>query len=591
MQAPIVIFTYNRLTHLRALIDSLLLNPQTAQTDAFIFSDGGKSASNQARVDGVRRYIHSLTHKHCFRTLTIVERDTNIGLAANVIDGVSDILKRYDSVIVLEDDLVVSPYFLRFMNEALTLYADDERVACINGHTYDLKGYDHDTYFVRHTDSWGWATWRRAWQHFEKDGNQLLKEIESRQLAYSFDFDGSYPFLRMLRRQVEGKVNSWAIRWRASAFLRGQLSLNAGHSLVKHSGTDGSGTHYGIGDLFPTTLFSERPLSMPNQVEETHEARQAIVKLYKRYYTKFNKAWCYLQSVFGQGQRWREQVERGRERLSSSRLIICGIVRDCAAGLRRNRPCIDALTQIAKEAKVILFENDSKDATKQLLTEWMQTNDAVYASMTDTARQATIPTAQEVNGNPFFSHKRISKMARYRQQYVDYIVEHQLQADYVLVVDLDVGHISLDGVLSSFALAHEWDMVSANGVIYSPSAFFRRRFNDTYALVEWGEEEQPQTEESIRAKQYRWAHLDKGMPMQPVYSAFGGLAIYTFEAWQGCRYEVLPNNDNRVEVRCEHYALCRQMHEKGYGRHYVNPAMKVTYQAYLFDRLKAMINK
>ena len=271
--------------------------------------------------------------------------------------------------------------------------------------------------------------------------------------------------------------------------------------------------------------------------------------------------------------------------ISQKSLIVCGIVRDCARGIRRNRPVIDRLCAMVKEAKVILFENDSKDETKNLLAEWEQQCDYVYVKC-ENFKTITIPTSKEAgNVNPSFSEKRIAKMAHYRNQYLNYIEANNLSADYVIVVDLDLKRIDIDGILQSLSIADTWDMIAANGVIYSPSAFFRCRYNDTYALVENGEETLPQTEQSIQEKQYKWAHLKKNMPLVPVYSAFGGLAIYKFEALKDCKYSVLKNEDSRVEVRCEHFALCEDMHKRGYNRMFINPAMKVIYGSYGLERL------
>lgn len=115
-----------------------------------------------------------------------------------------------------------------------------------------------DTFLIKWTGSWGWGTWDRAWKHFNADGKALLTELESRKLTYTFDFNGKYGYTRMLRRQIEGKNNSWAIRWNASLFLKGILSLNVGKSLVQNEGFDGSGTNCGGGGLYASELYMER---------------------------------------------------------------------------------------------------------------------------------------------------------------------------------------------------------------------------------------------------------------------------------------------------------------------------------------------
>ena len=294
MLAPIVLFTYNRLSHVQTLIESLLKNDLAKESELFIFSDGNKIETDASQVSGVRAYIHTITG---FKSIYIEESPKNRGLATSVIYGVSKVLERYDRVIVLEDDLILSPYFLQFMNETLDIYSNDERVGCVNGHMPRLKNLTEDTYFIHHTDSWGWGTWRRAWKLFESDGSKLLHQLEERQLCEYFDFDGSYPFVRMLKRQIAGQNSSWAIRFRASMLLNNKLAINAGHSLVINNGADGSGTHVGKGVLFPDGEMAVNPILVEKkEPDESMVARQAYRKYYRWNNSKLHKAIVMLQS-------------------------------------------------------------------------------------------------------------------------------------------------------------------------------------------------------------------------------------------------------------------------------------------------------
>ena len=134
-------------------------------------------------------------------------------------------------------------HFLRFMNDGLDRYADDERVASIHAYIYPLARPAPETFFLRGADCWGWATWRRAWEHFNPDGKTLLQQLEAHGLTRAFDFDGTAAFTEMLENQIRGLNNSWAIRWHAACFLDGLLTLYPGRSLVHNIGNDGSGTH------------------------------------------------------------------------------------------------------------------------------------------------------------------------------------------------------------------------------------------------------------------------------------------------------------------------------------------------------------
>ena len=212
-------------------------------------------------------------------------RDQNWGLARNIIDGVTTMVNRYGRVIVLEDDLVVAPHFLRFMNDALDIYADVPQVGHIQACDFTNDPSLPDTFLIKWTGSWGWGTWKRAWQFFNPDGKALLEELKRKKLTYTFDFNGKYGYTRMLRRQTEGKNNSWAIRWNASLFLNDILSLNVGKSLVQNIGFDGSGTNCGGGNLYRSGLYMEPlPVVKIEPIEECAEARKA----YSRYYAKTN---------------------------------------------------------------------------------------------------------------------------------------------------------------------------------------------------------------------------------------------------------------------------------------------------------------
>ncbi|MBR6455506.1 MAG: glycosyltransferase [Prevotella sp.] len=276
--APILLFVYNRPEHVRRGVASLLANELAGESELFVFSDAAKDEASKSEVSEVRRFVRSIKG---FKAVHIVERTENWGLARSIIDGVTQMLERYDRVIVLEDDLVLAPYFLRFMNDALETYKNEDRVGHIQACDFTQNPTLPDTFLIKWTGSWGWATWRRAWRHFNPDGRQLLDELKRRKLTRRFDFNGKYGFTRMLRRQIEGKNNSWAIRWNASLFLADVLSLNVGRSLVQNEGFDGSGTNCGSGGLYASNLWTKPlPVVKIQPIEENEDARNAFEKYY-----------------------------------------------------------------------------------------------------------------------------------------------------------------------------------------------------------------------------------------------------------------------------------------------------------------------
>lgn len=279
-QAPILLFVYNRPVHTQQAVAALLRNELAAASRLYIYSDAAKTDADRELVEETRRYVRQITG---FASIDIIERKENWGLARNIIDGVTTQVNRFGRVIVLEDDLIVAPYFLQFMNDALEVYKDEPRIGHIQACDFTNDLSLPDIFLIKFTGSWGWATWDRAWKHFNPDGEALLKEMETRKLTRTFDFNGNYPFTRMLRRQIEGKNNSWAIRWNASLFLKDILSVNVGRSLVQNNGFDGSGTNCGGGNLYQSSLWLQ-PLPVKHlfPIEENRQARSVFARYYHR---------------------------------------------------------------------------------------------------------------------------------------------------------------------------------------------------------------------------------------------------------------------------------------------------------------------
>jgi Glycosyl transferase family 2 len=277
--APIVLFVYNRPLHTKQTIEALQRNSLAAESELFIYSDAPKNESAISEVARVREYIATVKG---FKKVTITEREHNLGLAKSIIDGVTSIVDDYSKVIVLEDDLVTSPYFLQFMNDGLSMYQSDAVVASIHGYVYPIDNTDlPESFFVKGADCWGWATWKRAWSYFESDGGKLLNEIRSRKLERAFDYDGSYPLVKMLKGQIAGKNNSWAIRWYASAYLQGMLTLYPSRSLVRNIGQDCSGTHSGYGTFFDGELCMEKIVLQKQETVECIVGRERFVAYLK----------------------------------------------------------------------------------------------------------------------------------------------------------------------------------------------------------------------------------------------------------------------------------------------------------------------
>lgn len=266
------------------------------------------------------------------------------------------------------------------------------------------------------------------------------------------------------------------------------------------------------------------------------------------------------------------------KQIGDSTIIVCGIIRDAGETLERNIPVIMEICQSFMDYKIVIYENDSKDSTKEVLNKW-QKNDPnhVYTLLNDSVANTVNPKGKSTKGvNPFFSRARIERMATLRNFYMNYVWEKNWAADYMMIVDLDVAQIYKEGVLDSFKSEINWDAVTAFGYSYSPR--LKRRYHDSYALTMWKDQKKIQTEKTIRILSEKLGKLKPTDEWIRVFSAFGGLAIYKFDAIKNLRYLTMANDDDRVEVRCEHYSIYVQMMERGYDKFYINPSMILKYQ-------------
>jgi len=268
--APIVLFIYNRPWHTQQTVETLQKNELANESELFIYSDAAKNEQASESVNAVREYIKTING---FKEITIILRDKNWGLADSIIDGVTKIVNEYGRIIVLEDDLVTSPYFLKFMNEGLTMYENEDKVASIHGYIYPIDNLPN-TFFIKGADCWGWATWKRAWDVFEPNGQKILDELKSRGLEKGADFNNSYGLTQMLKDQIKGKNNSWAVRWYMSAFLKDMLTLYPGKSYVQNIGNDDSGTHCGVSDIFRVELSTSNNINRLELVENSDSRKK-----------------------------------------------------------------------------------------------------------------------------------------------------------------------------------------------------------------------------------------------------------------------------------------------------------------------------
>ncbi|MCF6255899.1 MAG: hypothetical protein L3K25_06305 [Gammaproteobacteria bacterium] len=278
-KAPIALFVYNRPEHTKKTLEYLKNNYGALDSDLYIFSDGPRTMRDVDRVSEVRDIVNNIDG---FNRITVNEKNDNCGLANSIICGVTELCDNYGKVIVVEDDLLTSPYFLTYMNDALEKYEKIDRVMHISGYMFPVDNAMSlpDAFFLRMTSSWGWATWKRAWDNFEPSAEHLLKKIDSADLKSEFDIMSTFNYKKMLKKQCNGAIDSWAVRWYASVFLKNSLGLFPSHSYVKNIGFDDSGVHCGKVNHYDVGLSKKSKIRMPIDLVASDKANILLQKYY-----------------------------------------------------------------------------------------------------------------------------------------------------------------------------------------------------------------------------------------------------------------------------------------------------------------------
>lgn len=263
--APIGVFAFKRPLHLAKALESLAGNPEFLQSPLYIFCDGARRDSERADVERVREVARQCPHA----AKVVVEQPQNLGLARSIVSGVSDLCARHGTAIVIEDDLTLSPLFLRYTNDALDRYRDADRVMQVSGHIFPRRITSrNDAVMLPMTTTYGWATWKRAWDHFDISMSGRARLAANPALRNQFDLDGACPYWEMLENQVKGQVDSWGIKWYLSVFMRQGLVVFPTETLVAHE-FDGTGTHLTVPQLrrqvFRTAPVTRWPPASPDE--------------------------------------------------------------------------------------------------------------------------------------------------------------------------------------------------------------------------------------------------------------------------------------------------------------------------------------
>ncbi len=282
--APIALFTYNRINHLKLTINNLKKNYLSKSSHLYIFSDGFKRSGEIEKINKIRFYLKKVKG---FKKINIIERKNNIGLSKNIISGVNYVLRKHKKIIVIEDDILVNKNFLNYMNTGLNVYEKNKNVASIHGYIYPIqnlkKKIKNNTFFLKGADCWGWATWSRAWATFEKNGEKLSKNIKKQNRVKEFNFNNHYNYYQMLINQIKGKNDSWAIRWYASCFLKNMYTLYPCKTLVKNIGIDkfGQNTKIDLLGLTNIKIDTSNYDVKKQEIKESQIARLLVEKFFQ----------------------------------------------------------------------------------------------------------------------------------------------------------------------------------------------------------------------------------------------------------------------------------------------------------------------
>ncbi|WP_170402457.1 glycosyltransferase [Ruegeria arenilitoris] len=242
--APVLVIAFNRVTHFERTLDALVRSEGSQNSEVYVCINGPRNKQDALAGDQIFEY--AISRHQAFKSLEVIRRPQNLGLAENITLAISEIVIKHGKIIVLEDDIVVSKGFLNYMNAALRHYEAEPKVWHISGFTMKSDtSKPNDSFAWRFMNCWGWATWKNRWEHFSKDPQKMLTTW-SPETVRRFCLDGAVPRIwRQVRSNSLQKMNTWAVFWYATIFENDGLCVAPYYSHSKNIGLDGTGVHGG----------------------------------------------------------------------------------------------------------------------------------------------------------------------------------------------------------------------------------------------------------------------------------------------------------------------------------------------------------
>ncbi|MEO8414425.1 MAG: hypothetical protein ABI472_12235 [Ginsengibacter sp.] len=281
--SPIALFVYNRPWHTQKTLEALSDNDLAKESTLYIFADGPKENATAHELQKIEETREIIKSKQWCKDVIVSEKEKNIGLADSIISGVTEVVNKHEKIIVLEDDIVTSKGFLKYMNDALNFYEKEEKVMHISGYMFPVKTLLPPTFFYNPTSCWGWATWQKAWKHFNNDAQYLLTAIDNKALQSRFNIENSHDFCDQLKANADGRLKTWAIKWYASVFILQGLSLHPFPSLVNNIGMDSSGENCDTSSAFEWKELGSEVIVKNIKLSESSVARRGMSEFYKNF--------------------------------------------------------------------------------------------------------------------------------------------------------------------------------------------------------------------------------------------------------------------------------------------------------------------
>jgi len=291
--APIVLFVYNRPKHTKITLESIKNARGASHHKLIIFSDGPKNNEDKIKIDEVREIIHSENWTDDVEIKLSVE---NLGLAKSIERGVSKVVNIYGSIIVFEDDMIVSEGAIEYFDKALQLYQNDTDVMHISGYMHPVEGNLPETYFLPVTSCWGWATWKRAWSYYDPVIDNYINDFTSKKIQ-KFNLNSTYDHYAQLLKNMDGEIKTWAVKWYASIFFKNGLALHPKRSLIRNIGHDETGINCTTNSILLEQDIVERIDVKRVKKKVSFKAMVALERYYRGYHKGYKKIIARLLNV------------------------------------------------------------------------------------------------------------------------------------------------------------------------------------------------------------------------------------------------------------------------------------------------------